>query len=55
MMNSTARIPSPEQCVIGPLLKRWGHEKPDDIAFLFDDGPITHCSGEGMRAAEFII
>jgi carnitine-CoA ligase len=38
-MNSTASIPSSEQCVIGSLLQRWARERPDETAFLFADGP----------------
>ena len=38
-MKSAASIPSPEQCVIGPLLERWARERPQDTALIFDDGP----------------
>ena len=38
-MKSTADIPSPEQCVIGPLLYRWARERPESDAFVFDEGP----------------
>ena len=38
-MRSTADIPSRETCVLGPLIEKWASEKPNDVAFIFDDGP----------------
>jgi len=33
------RILAREECVLGHLLERWAEVKPNDIAFIFQDGP----------------
>ena len=32
------RIPTREECVLQNLLQKWAEEKPDHVAFVFDDG-----------------
>ncbi len=38
-MVSGPCIPPRDACVLGPLIERWAHEKPDDIALIFENGP----------------
>ena len=37
-MDSTADIPPRETCVLGPLIEKWAREKPDNVAFIFENG-----------------
>ena len=38
-MSQVFDIPSRESCVLGPLIEKWAHEKPDDVALIFEAGP----------------